>query len=196
MVGNRRATGLLVAAVAVVVLGAARPADALLEPRPQPLWRAGIVWGLTEVDAIGLDWGIGVKVPLQPSEVGVASLAGSLQGTLGARPEWDFRLGGVVEEYRSGRPLLGVYYTLRRLPLEGAPFDQALNGIAIRYGSLVAAFYPSIWNRTLARDQAALVLEPGWFAGLYVQLRYATALGTGGAGSPSLRLSVGLEEGW
>ncbi|NLG68055.1 MAG: hypothetical protein GX496_00600, partial [Firmicutes bacterium] len=64
MVGHRRATGLLVAAVAVVGRGAARPADARLEPRPHPVWRAGIVWGLTEVDAIVLDWGIGVKVPL------------------------------------------------------------------------------------------------------------------------------------
>ncbi|HEY8425890.1 MAG TPA: hypothetical protein VIK73_07760 [Limnochordales bacterium] len=196
MVGNRHATGWLLATVAFIVLGAAKPADALLEPRPQPFWRAGIVWGLTEADAIGLDWGIGVKVPLQPSEVGVASLAGSLQGTLSARSEWDFRLGGVVENYRSGRPLIGVYYTLRRLPLQEAPFDRALNGIAIRYGSFVAAFYPSIWNQDLAHDQAALVLEPGWFSGLYIQLRYATALGAGGGGSPSLRLSVGLEEGW
>lgn len=196
MAPNRLAGALLGVVASALVLGAASPAAALLEPHPRPQWRAGIVWGLTEPSAIGLDWGVGVKVPLQPSELGVASLAASLQGTLGAGPDWDFRLGGVIDAYRTGRPTLGVYYTLRRLPLTGAGLDRPLNGIAVRYGSLVAAFYPAIWNPPLEPGGAALAVEPGWFSGLYVQLRYVAGLGAAGNRSPSLRLSVGLEESW
>lgn len=193
MARANRAPGLvlLLAPLAVAVLAA--PASALLEPRPQLQWRAGVMWGLNEANTIGLDWGLGVKVPLQPSELGIASLAASLQGTLSPNAEWDFRLGGLVDSYRTGRPTLGIYYTLRRLPFDGSP--GAVNGIALRYGSFVAALYPQMWNPDLAPASSVLVVEPGWFSGLYVQLRYAARLG-GAGDATSLRLAVGLEENW
>ena len=182
----------LLAVLAVAVLPA--PASALLEPRPLLQWRAGLMWGLNEADTIGLDWGVGVKVPLQPSELGIASLAASLQGTLSRHAEWDFRLGGLIDSYRTGRPTLGVFFTLRRLPFEGDA-GGPLNGIALRYGSFVAALYPDIWNSDLAPGRSVLVLEPGWFSGLYLQLRYALVAGAGSRAS-SLRLAVGIEEEW
>lgn len=186
------AVAVLLACVAVAAL--ASPASALLEPQPQFQWRAGVMWALDPSGAVGLDWGVGLKVPLQPSDLGVASLATSLQGALSAPAEWDFRLGGVIDSYRTGRPTLGVYYTFRRLPFASGS-GSPLNGIALRYGSLVAAYYPGIWNPALGSRRAVLVVEPAWYSGLYVQFRYAVELG--GAGGPSsLRLSVGLEENW
>ena len=194
MARAHRAPGLVVLLASLAVAALAAPASALLEPRPQLQWRAGVMWGLQEANTIGLDWGVGVKVPLQPSELGVASLAASLQGTLSPNAEWDFRLGGLVDSYRTGRPTLGVYYTLRRSPVDSG-HAGALNGIALRYGSFVAALYPAMWNPDLASTSSVLVVEPGWFSGLYVQLRYAARLG-GTGDATSLRLAVGLEENW
>lgn len=182
---------------AVVPLFLARPASALLEPRPHPQWRAGFMWSLNEPDVIGLDWGVGVRLPLQPSELGVATLSGSLQGTLSNHYEWDFRLAGLLESYRTGRPTLGVYYTLRHFPDTVIPWSgqRALNGIGFRYGSLATAFYPELWNSRLETDRLGpvVVVEPGWFSGLYVQLRW---LFRPKAQASSVRLAVGLEEDW
>lgn len=175
-----------------LVLAGARPAAALLPPQPQLQWRAGFLWGLNE-QVHGLDWGAGVKLPLQPSELGIATLGASIQGALTSGPaEWDFRLSALIESYRTGRPSFGVYYTLRRFPF----LDGTLAGIGLRYGSLAAAYYPAMWNRevpALAPDRAVWVVEPGWFSGLYLQFRYA-ALSDGGPSS--LRLAAGLEENW
>lgn len=172
------------------------PAAALLPPRPQLQWRVGYMWSLNEPGVHGLDWGVGMRVPLQPSEIGLVNAAASVQGTWSKRPEWDFRLGGMIESYRTGRPALGVYYTLRRFPfLDGA----VLSGIAFRVGDIAGAFYPAMWNPDapgLSTDGAVLVVEPAWFSGLYLQLRYGAMMGGSGIGDSALRLAVGLEEDW
>ena len=185
--GSFAALGLAAGAVAALHL----PARALLSPQPQLAWRVGYTWAFTEA-AHGLDWGVAVRVPLQPSELGLVSLVSSLEGTgpgvqMG---EWAFHIGGLVERHRA-RGSYGLFYALRDLgPIRRG--SGSLTGIAFRVGQLRAAVYPGIWNPgKLKSDEAVAVVEPGWFAGLYVQLRWALM-----AGTSSVRLAFGIEEGW
>ena len=168
------------------------PARALLSPQPQLSWRVGYAWSFNETSH-GLDWGLAVRVPLQPSELGLVSLVSSLEGTgpgymVG---EWAFHIGGLVERYPSTRGSYGLFYALRHLG-PTSPVEGSLTGIAFRVGQLRAAVFPGIWNPgQLKPSDTVAVVEPGWFAGLYVQLRWALVTGTS-----SVRLAFGIEEGW
>lgn len=184
------ALALVLAAGAVVTFHL--PARALLAPQPQLSWRLGYVWSFTEA-AHGLDWGLAVRVPLQPSERGLVSLVSTLEGTgPGYRVgEWAFHIGGLVEPYRSTRAAYGLFYTLRDFGPAG-PARGALAGLAFRVGALRAGIYPGLWNPgKLPAHETVAVVEPGWFAGLYVQLRWALK-----PEGSSLRLAFGIEEGW
>ena len=158
---------------------------------PQPVWRVGYLWSFTE-QAHGLDWGLGVRMLLRPTEIGLVSLDGSLEGTgpgLGVG-EWAFHLGAVVERLRP-RATYGLYYALRD-PGSAVGVRGPLTGIALRWGDLRASIFPGSWNPgVLGHTRTVAVVEPGWFGGLYLQLRWMMA-----GSDTSLRLAFGLEEGW
>lgn len=188
MAGRALVVGGLLSAAGLAMLPA--PARALLPPRPQPVWRVGYAWSLTR-SAHGLDWGVGVRVPVQTSELGLVVVASSLQATWPATEasNWEFQAGGLIQPYRQ-QPPYGLFYSLRRFAPD---FGEALTGIGFRFGHLTAGYYPGTWNAHagLSSGSTVAVIEPGWFSGLYVQLRWVY-LGN----RTSLQFAFGLEEGW
>lgn len=159
-------------------------------PRAQPGWRVGYAWTLAR-DAHGLDWGVSVRIPLQTSELGLVSLSSSLQATWPGNHvgDWEFRAGGLIQPYRQQAPY-GLFYSLRYF---SAGPTKALTGIGVRFGPLAAGYYPGTWNAGSGLDPGSTVavIEPGWFSGLYVQLRWTYL-----PGGASVQLAFGLEEGW
>lgn len=171
----------------------ARPARALIAPRAEVGWRLGYAWAFSE-SAHGLDWGVSVRMPFQRSELGLVQLVATLEGTgPGYRVgDWAFHMGALVFPARRGQPEYGLFYALRGTGEALRPANSSLTGLAFRYGPLRVGFFPGSWNPgAMSPQDMVAVLEPGWFSGLFVQLRWLSL-----PGHSSVRLAFGIEEGW